>query len=408
MIAESLPYPPLKGGDLRSWQNINGLTRISEVGVFGIWSDGFRKVDPPTTVALWRSATDRALTYPPPKDRKLDARAWLLDPMGHPSDLYYSDAAAGELTKIMGNFKPHVVVVETLWLHRYIEALKRYDCRIVLDCHNVEALVSRQIADSTSGEDLKARLIRETLPARTKFIEGRAVHAADQIWVCSQDDARLMKETHKQTRPIRIIPNTVDVTTFDEVRIRKSTPSALGSTERTIIFPGIFAHKPNAIAAEFLIEQLFPKLTALCPDCKFLLVGSMPTPKMVSAAERDPRIVVTGQVPDVRPYLAAASVMVVPLFQGGGTRFKILEAFASNVPVISTPKGSEGLNVVDGTHLLIAESVDEFVNRVQQIWAGERLAKYLGASALELVKECYSWSVSHQRIDRAINELNSN
>jgi len=409
IIAESLPYPPLKGGDLRSWQNVNGLVTIGEVGVFGVWSKNFCKVDPPLNgLALWRSATDCTLTYPPPKDRKIAARAWLLDPMGHPSDLYYSDAAASEVAEIIESFRPHVVVIETLWLHRYVNILKRYDCRIVLDCHNVETSVFQQIADSMSGGDLKFRLIRETLPARTKLIEQSAVNDADQIWVCSRGDAQLMQETHKPTAQIRIIPNTIDVGRFDGVRSQKFTSLSSSLTERTIIFPGIFGHTPNAIAAEFLIEQLFPQLTAIFPDSQLLLVGSMPTPQMVAATEMDSRIVVTGQITDIRPYLASASVMVVPLFQGGGTRFKILEAFASGLPVISTAKGAEGLDVKNRFHLLIAETAEEFVSTVQQLWTDKSLVRYLSANALELVKECYSWDISNQLIGTAINELNSN
>jgi len=126
---------------------------------------------------------------------------------------------------------------------------------------------------------------------------------------------------------------------------------------------------------------------------------------MIEAARRDPRIVVTGPVPDIRPYLAAASAMVVPLFQGSGTRFKILEAFAANVPVISTPKGAEGLDIEDGTHLLIAESADEFVDAVQQLWADENLAKKLTANGLELLKQLYFWDVTSLRIGKAIKEL---
>jgi glycosyltransferase involved in cell wall biosynthesis len=269
----------------------------------------------------------------------------------------------------------------------------------------VEASLYQQIADSTSGKDLKARLIHDTLPARTRLIEQRALQAVDQIWVCSRDDARLMEDIHKPTAPIHVIPNTVDVGNFDEVRSQKFTASALSSTERTIIFPGIFAHPPNAIAAEFLVERIFPKLTTLYPDCKLLLVGSMPTLKMRKMAETEPRIIVTGRVPDIRPYLAAASVMVVPLFQGGGTRFKILEAFASNLPVISTAKGTEGIEVKDETHLLIAESAEEFVSCLRRLWRDDGLAGYLAANALNLVRERYSWDVTSRRIANAVSEL---
>jgi glycosyltransferase involved in cell wall biosynthesis len=132
----------------------------------------------------------------------------------------------------------------------------------------------------------------------------------------------------------------------------------------------------------------------------------MPTLQMREAAKRDPRIVVTGPVPDIRPYLAAASIMVVPLFQGSGTRFKILEAFAAQVPVVSTAQGAEGLHTTEGTHLLIAESAEEFVASIQRLWVDESLAKMLTANGLELVKQHYCWKETTLQIKKAINELN--
>jgi glycosyltransferase involved in cell wall biosynthesis len=127
---------------------------------------------------------------------------------------------------------------------------------------------------------------------------------------------------------------------------------------------------------------------------------------MMAAAERDPRIVVTGVVPDVLPFVAAASVMAVPVFQGGGTRFKILEGFAANVPVISTRKGAEGLEVEDGTHLRFAESAGEFIAAIERIWTDERSAKNLAAHGLALLTRAYSWDVSGRRIREAIAVLN--
>jgi glycosyltransferase involved in cell wall biosynthesis len=381
---------------------------IGQAGVFGICSNDPRRSEVPRTdLAFWRSSTDPALTYPLPQGQKLAARAWLLDPMGHPFDLHYSDAAAAEIAVLLEEFKPQLVVIEGLWLHRYLGPLKRHNCFIVLDCHNVEATLSQQIADATAGNDLWAKLTRDILPARVKLIEQKATHAVDQLWVCSSHDARLIQELYKPPAPIRIVPNAVDVDSY--LTIRTGTcrlPETVDTTKRTLIFPAMFAYPPSIGAATFLIEELFPRLVTLFPHCQLLLVGGMPTLQMREAAKRDPRIVVTGPVPDIRPYLAAASIMVVPLFQGSGTRFKILEAFAAQVPVVSTAQGAEGLHTTEGTHLLIAESAEEFVAAIQRLWVDESLAKMLTANGLELVKQHYCWKATTLQIKKAINELN--
>jgi glycosyltransferase involved in cell wall biosynthesis len=126
---------------------------------------------------------------------------------------------------------------------------------------------------------------------------------------------------------------------------------------------------------------------------------------MQEAAKRDPRILVTGAVPDIRPYLSAASTMVVPLFQGSGTRFKILEAWAARVPVISTAKGAEGLDVENERHLLFAETASEFLECLRRLWTDKPLAEKRRVNGLELIKRDYSWRATSRRISLAVNEL---
>jgi glycosyltransferase involved in cell wall biosynthesis len=406
VIAEGLPYPAFRGGDLRIWQHVKALEAVSQVGVFGVCSNDHRSAHVPPGITLWRSSTDPALAYPPPQGRKLASRAWSLDPTGHPSDLYYSDAAAAELAEIADEFEPQVVIIEGLWLHRYIELLKSHNCRIILDSHNVETALYQQRAETTCGGDLQARLIREVLPARTATIERYATHAVDQIWVCSGDDARLMKELHQPPVPIYVVPNALNVGSYEVIHdSARSCPDAVDPSKKPLIFLGTFAYWPNAAAAIFLIEEFFPRLASQSPEYQLLLVGSRPTSRMLQAAKTDPRIMVTGAVSDIRPYLAAASVLVVPLFEGGGTRFKILEAFAAKVPVVSTAKGAEGLEVRNERHLLVAENVEEMIDAVRRIWADECLKRRLSANGWELVKQRYSWEVAGRQIRKALQNL---
>jgi polysaccharide biosynthesis protein PslH len=215
-----------------------------------------------------------------------------------------------------------------------------------------------------------------------------------------------MKELHQPRAPIHVVPNGVDVASYEEVRVGKCPPTTtVAPGKHTLIFPAVFSYWPNIGAATFLIECVFPRLAASFPDCQLLFVGGMPTPRMLEAAQKEPRIIVTGIVPDMRPYLAAASAMAVPLSEGGGTRFKILEAFAARVPVVSTTKGAEGLAVRNGTHLLIAETADEFIDALQQLWTDDCLTERLVNEGWALVEQHYSWNVISRRIEEALTEL---
>lgn len=406
VVAESLPWPTLKGGDLRTWQNVNALGAIADVGVFGVCSnDGRRHRPPPLPLTCWTASTDPALAYPPPKNVKIPARAWLLDPQGHPSDLYFSEHAAQELADLLARFDPDLVLVEGVWLHRYLGVSRSPGRRTILDCHNVEAAVMRALATATDRADLEGRVVREVLPARTETIERAAVAAVDQIWVCSGEDERRMRQLYQPRTPIAVVPNGVRLEDYDGEGAARSAARAGDERPLTVLFPGIFAYRPNAIAAAFLVDEIFPRLAAAETSVRLLLVGPMPSPAMLAAAERDPRIVVTGAVPDVRPYLAEATVMAVPLFHGGGTHLKVLEAFAARLPVISTRKGAEGLAVAHGVHLLLAADAEEFVTSTLNVWRDGALAWRLITEARAVVASHYSWTAVGTRVRDAIDAL---
>jgi len=404
MLAENLPYPTFKGGDLRNWQNLNALRRVGQVGVFGLCSNDRRLTRPRADIALWQSSSDPELAFPPPASRVAQSRRWLLDPDGHPSDTYYSQRAAAELERVLADFQADVLVVERLWLHRYIAHARRFVGRIVLDAHNVEAELSRQLAFVEDDDGLPSRKIRERLAERTESIERQAVHTVDQTWVCSENDRRCMEHQYRPTVGVHVVPNGVDVDSYagDGAAHR---PSACASAAESLVFPAMFMYGPNAAAARFLINELMPLMRNATRACRLVLVGGMPTAEMLAAARNDDRIVVTGTVPDVRPFLRTASVVVVPLFQGSGTRFKILEAFAARVPVITTPVGADGLDVEHGTHVLIAETSAEFAAAVEHIWTDPDLVERLTRQAYNLVRQNYSWDAACRRIADALGEF---
>ena len=126
---------------------------------------------------------------------------------------------------------------------------------------------------------------------------------------------------------------------------------------------------------------------------------------MLAAAQRDARIEVTGEVDDVVPYLARATALVLPLRKGGGTRLKVLEAFAAGVPVVSTAKGVEGLDVVPGRHYLAAEDDEQMVAELVRVCEDAGLAGRLARAAGTLVSERYSQQAADAAIRRAFGAL---
>ena len=125
----------------------------------------------------------------------------------------------------------------------------------------------------------------------------------------------------------------------------------------------------------------------------------------MEATEFSEGLQVTGEVADMGRYFALASALVVPLVIGSGTRFKILEAFASRVPVVSTRVGAEGIHAVSGSHILLAESPSEFVHALLSLWREPSLSRQLTANALSLVRERYSQEAASALVAEAIASL---
>ena len=119
---------------------------------------------------------------------------------------------------------------------------------------------------------------------------------------------------------------------------------------------------PNRDAVLYMCTEIWPLLSAKMPELTWTIVGASPPQQVVDLAARDPRVVVTGFVDDVRPYLSRAEIYLCPMRDGGGTRVKILDALAMAKPIVSTTMGCEGIDVTPGVDVLIADTPDAFVS----------------------------------------------
>ncbi|QIR41666.1 glycosyltransferase [Tolypothrix sp. PCC 7910] len=336
---------------------------------------------------------------------KFATRLWWFYPRRHSdADWAYSKTAAQELDKLLTQFQPDLVVIEEVWLYPYLSLVKSHKCRIIFDNHNIEASLWEQTHRFVQG--LKPKLKAKILLQHLKSIESDFISQANQVWVCSKEDASLVLKLYGQKSPTHVVPNGINISHYNYVRSQECRlPQELEDGRQNILFLGQLSYPPNAVAVELLINQIYPRIRERYPDSRLLLVGRKPTQFMLEAAKREPGIIVTGGVPDVRPYLAAANLMVVPLLHGGGTRLKIVEAFAAGCPVVSTTKGAEGIKAQDGEHLLIRNEVEELVEGVCQLLSDLSLAQKLANSAYELVQAEYSWEAVGSKVEQTVQEL---
>jgi glycosyltransferase involved in cell wall biosynthesis len=254
------------------------------------------------------------------------------------------------------------------------------DVPAVLDLHNVYSLLVRRAAAEQARRWSRLYLRREaTLLDRT---ERRSVRSVDAVFAVSEEEAQHFSALGPKR--LHVIPNGVDCAAYE------AAPAGPRAPAPTLLYLGTMSWVPNANAALFLAREVLPRVRLRFPDARVQIVGRDP-PAEVLALNALPGVEVTGGVPDVKPYLRAAHVLAVPLEAGGGTRLKILEAFASGLPVVSTPTGCEGLKAVHGEHLVVAER-ERFAEGVISLLGGAAAAEALAERARALARARYDWN----------------
>jgi len=171
-----------------------------------------------------------------------------------------------------------------------------------------------------------------------------------------------------------------------------------------IIFTGTMNYYPNIDAVLYFARECWPLILSQVPNATWQIVGKDPTPEVSDLAEL-PGITVTGSVPDVTCYLAAATVAIAPILIGGGTRLKILEALAMRKAVVTTSRGCEGLSIIPGKHLIVADQAQAFAQAVVDLMQDRERRKALGNAGRALVEAVYSWERCGAQAVRALEKI---
>jgi glycosyltransferase involved in cell wall biosynthesis len=205
---------------------------------------------------------------------------------------------------------------------------------------------------------------------------------ADGVYLCSVEDERRLLEQVPGARTA-VIPNAADVEYY---RPRPTDPPPDG---RTVVYFGLLSTVPNIDAVIHFVRDIWPRIVAAHPEACCKIIGGRPPSSLLELA--GPRVELTGFVSDLRPHLAAAAAVVVPLRLGGGTRLKIVEAMAMGKAIVSTTLGAEGIEAVPGRDLLVEDQPAAFAEAVNRLLAEPGLAARIGHSARKLAIERYSW-----------------
>ncbi len=260
--------------------------------------------------------------------------------------------------------------------------------------HNIEShMMLRRAANERNP--LK-RLYWQQEGRRLARYEARIAPSFAAHITCSDLDSARLRAIAPQA-DIVTIPNGVDVEYFQ--------PTETTQARQSLIFVGSMNWYPNISAVKFLLSQVWPALKKAVPDLRLDIVGSAPPQSIRDMAAAMADVTVHGFVDDVRPLLGAATLYVCPISDGGGTKLKLLDAFAMQKCVVAHPLACEGIDVTPGRHVEFAESAGAFVESIRRLLRQPQAREEMGRAARQLVVERYSFAEIGRRLSDLFESL---
>jgi glycosyltransferase involved in cell wall biosynthesis len=396
-VGELFPWPAEGGGLMRLAGWVEALARTGDVDLFCLYDPELPR-DVPATVPIarvgtvprpkrgptWRWRT-RWLTH-----RGMPLRVAMVDGERAPRRAFDSWVADG---------------YDLVWFNtaELYHLLGRPDLGpTIVDLDNLESEKERQrgqhLREAAAGGGpvavLRSRLaaLQATIDARDwdRFQRGVAAQV-DRVALCSRTDVGRSGLANAE-----VVENSFRRPEHPLGRVDVADPPV-------ILFQGTLNYQPNVDAAAWLVDDLAPRIRTLVPDAQVRLVGQ--TVPRVNRMDDPPAVTVLGRSPDMAPELARADIAVVPLLVGSGTRLKILESFAHRIPVVSTIIGADGLDVVDGVHLLLADDPDAFARACHRLLTEPDLRVRLAVAAEALFLERYESSTAQQHLEALVRDV---
>ena len=379
-LTGTLPYPPTDGWKIRVFALLRGLAQHHDVSVVSF----MRPID--DALAAQRLREHGIALHVIPRDPRY-APAKLLQGLISQTAfpiLNYSDERMAQLVRhVLRSDTFDLVQIESIHMAQYCVGLPQ---PTILDLHNIESLLMRRYARQETNP-LK-RAYAEITWRKLATYERDTCRLFSHCLTCS-DDERVLLQTRCGVDRVSVIPNGVDIDAYAAHDVGLSNGAAAPPSDR-IVFVGRMDYHANVEGVRWFCRHVWPRIRADRPGALFQIVGGYPVPEISRLAHAD-EIEVTGFVTDVRPYVKHASVVVVPLRVGGGTRLKILEALAMSKPLVSTTVGAEGIEAVPDRDLVIADRPEEFADEVVSLLSQTERRQALGAAGYRLVHNQYNW-----------------
>lgn len=391
-VAPRIPYPLDTGAKLRTCNLLKNISRNHRVTLVAF---GWGRQDTSHIEYLERFA-EKVIIVPRREYGRLKFILKILESFFSSVPFiiskYSSKAMRAAIHSLLKEGHYNIMHVDHLHMAQY---LKDSDGKgaAVLDEHNVESIIWRRYYELE--KNIFKKIFIGNQIKKIELYEKNTCSRFDMcLTVSGSDRQNLMQVSPDST--VKVIENGVDIDYF--------TPIRVDVEKNSIVFTGSMDWLLNEDAIIYFIKDVFPLLKASIPDTKLYIVGQNPSVRIKKRANGH-RIIVTGRVDDVRPYIARSTVYIAPLRGGGGTRLKILEAMAMGKPVVSTAVGCEGIDVTPGENIVVADDPKAFSREIIKLFHNPSLCKKLGENGRKLVEDTYSWKTISSRLEETYQRI---
>jgi sugar transferase (PEP-CTERM/EpsH1 system associated) len=392
-LAHRMPYPPDKGGQIRSWHILRQLAERHRVHLGCFCDDSAGKHHVAELEKICASVMCLPI-YPLLRRVKSVGALKTGEAM---SVAYFRDVRLMRwITETFARWHPSEAFVFGSSMAPYLDGY-RFGMRVI-DMVDVDSEKWHQYADKRPWP-MKAIYRREARKLRQ--VEIAAASSFDYTLFSSAPEASLfLKRTGRSASRVLAMRNGVDHDFFDPAHAGDN-PYPKG--RKSIVFTGAMDDGPNVEAAQWFVAEVMTALRHRFPAFDFWIVGAHPAASLRRLARGD--VHVTGRVPDIRPYVAHADAVVAPLQSARGIQNKVLEAMAMGKPVVATRAALEGLDLKIGDEVLAAVNAQQFANAVARLFGGEMAG--LGARARQRIVADYGWGASLRVLDGLFAEAQS-
>jgi glycosyltransferase involved in cell wall biosynthesis len=403
-LTQILPYPLNSGAKIRQYHMLRHLGQHHEVTLVPFT----RADDPPEAIEHLRGLCHAVHPVPmrrsPWRNVRAAAKGMLTGlPMVVARDeVAEMEAKLRQLVAEQAFDLIHADQLSMAWWGRLAARLARPPRpRTLLDEHNAIYLLTQRMAD-TEPNPLRRVVTAREARAFARY-EAAMCREFDAVLTVTPEDQKYLLDLFPEQERPRLAPKFIAVPiSVDPEQVAPVRPQEGGVP--TVLHLGTMFWPPNIAGVLWFAQEVLPLIHQEEPETRFLIVGKNPPPRIQELAA-DPRIIVTGYVADPQPYLEAADAFVVPLHAGGGMRVKILDAWLWGLPIVSTPIGAEGIEILDGENILLADDAHAFAQATLRLLTHPELNQKLRTQGRTWVESRYAWQIVYQEVDAVYDRL---